>query len=240
MEKIKVLIVEDNGVTAMDLSELLEKNGFEVPKICVSGEDVLPWLKNNVVDIILLDKNLGGKITGIEVAQEIQTLFQIPFIYLTALADHETIKEMVKTKPSAYLNKPFKEVDLLSAIEIAIDPIKENDEPNLVDLTKNKNSFFLKNKGKFQKLYYNDILWIEADRSYTHIITKNGKITMTISLGNFLEKINNPIFLRVHRSYVVNFELIENFDDSYVSIQGQEIPISKNIYNKLVEKLNIL
>ncbi len=72
------------------------------------------------MDIVLLDIHLKGKIDGIETAKQIQQQSNVPIIYLTANADEATFNRAKTTRPAAFISKPFKQLDLQRAIELAI------------------------------------------------------------------------------------------------------------------------
>ncbi len=119
MAKKRIMVVEDEGITAMNIKVSLEDMGYVVTSISVTGEDAV----NNVVedrpDLILMDIILKGEIDGIEAAEQIRARFGTPIVYLTAYSDEAMIKRIKKTEPTGYIVKPFDEKELRIAIEIA-------------------------------------------------------------------------------------------------------------------------
>ncbi|MEL7221185.1 MAG: response regulator transcription factor, partial [Bacteroidota bacterium] len=105
-----------------------------------SGSKALQLLQSTSPDIVLLDINLDGSISGIEVAKTIKRKYAIPFVYLTALADTSTLEEVKSTMPYGYIVKPFNENDLRSTIELAIyryqSQQKADDPPSLQAINK--------------------------------------------------------------------------------------------------------
>jgi DNA-binding NarL/FixJ family response regulator len=120
MIEIKVLIVEDDPLIAIDIEQILNNLNFRVSGTAYNPEDALLSLKNNTPDIVLLDVNLDSDKDGIDVAEIINEKYQLPFIYLTAHADKTTLERAKKTKPAGYIIKPFDERDLLAGIEIGL------------------------------------------------------------------------------------------------------------------------
>ncbi|NND94604.1 MAG: response regulator transcription factor [Flavobacteriales bacterium] len=120
MEKVEVLIVEDEPLVAEDIAGHLESLDFTVSAIAHSGEEALEFLSDNEPDVALLDITLAGDIDGIEVAHYINKNNRIPFIFLTSHADRGTIEMVKETRPGGYLVKPFDENDLLTSIEMAL------------------------------------------------------------------------------------------------------------------------
>ena len=120
MSKIKILVVEDESIVAMDIKHRAEGLGYEVTDVTPSGEEALKLVRENPPDLILMDIVLKGKIDGIEAAQRIHDDFDIPVLYLTAYSDEETLKRAKITEPFGYIIKPFEDRELHSSVEIAI------------------------------------------------------------------------------------------------------------------------
>lgn len=125
MTSTKILIVEDEGIVAKDLQNRLKKFGYCVPAVAASGEQAINKAAELCPDLVLMDIRLKGDIDGIEAAQEIYTRFNIPVIYLTAYADDSTLERAKVTEPLGYLLKPFKERELYTTIEIALNKCKQ-------------------------------------------------------------------------------------------------------------------
>jgi DNA-binding NarL/FixJ family response regulator len=119
-KKAKVLIVEDEPTIAKEIAFNLEDNGFDIVGIAHSSEKALILLNNREVDIALLDIAINGSRNGIELAKILNNKYKIPFIYLTSFSDSDTIEEAAATHPEGYIVKPFKDSDLMPALEIAL------------------------------------------------------------------------------------------------------------------------
>lgn len=120
MEKSKILVVEDNAIIAEDLRCRLENLGYIVPFIVATGSEAIDKMKENSIDLVLMDIVLQGDMDGIESAGQIRTKYGIPVIYLTAYADEATLKRAKITEPYGYLVKPASDTEMLSTIEMAI------------------------------------------------------------------------------------------------------------------------
>ncbi len=120
MSEIRVLIVEDDPLIGIDIEQILNNLNFIVSGTAYSVEDALHQLKNNTPDVVLLDINLGDEKDGIDIAETINSIYQLPFIFLTSHADKQTLERAKKTKPAGYIIKPFDEKDLLVGLEIAL------------------------------------------------------------------------------------------------------------------------
>jgi PAS domain S-box-containing protein len=118
--KTKVLIVEDEAIVASDIESRLRKAGYSVPATAASGEQALEKIEETSPDLVLMDIRLQGKMDGIATATEIRNRFKLPVIYLTAHADRATLERAKVTGPFSYLVKPIGNVNLSSAIEVAL------------------------------------------------------------------------------------------------------------------------
>ena len=117
---LRVLIVEDETIIARDLARTMKKFGYDVVDVVSSGEEVIGRTIELEPNLILMDIKLSGKMSGIEAADEIKKIIDIPIIYITAYADKETIQKAKLTEPFAYIVKPFDEKSLNTSIEIAV------------------------------------------------------------------------------------------------------------------------
>ena len=115
-----ILIVEDEGVIALKLKELLEKNGYRVSGTTAYGEDAVTMAEQNPPDLICMDIGLMGKIDGIEAAGKIHGNANIPVIYLTSYSDDKRLARAKETAPYSYLVKPFNERELLASVAMAL------------------------------------------------------------------------------------------------------------------------
>ncbi|AYB34878.1 sigma 54-interacting transcriptional regulator [Chryseolinea soli] len=116
---LKVLIVEDQFLEADSLSIILKKEGYEIYGIAKSVEEAIELMEKNKPDVVLVDVFLKGNLSGIDLARTLDKK-NIPFIYLTANSNSITMEEALATKPFGFLIKPFREREILMALNIAI------------------------------------------------------------------------------------------------------------------------
>jgi PAS domain S-box-containing protein len=115
-----VLVVEDDGIIALDIQETLTRLGYRVPVTVDCCEDALAAVDGVKPDIVLMDIQLHGALDGIATASQIRIRADIPVVYLTSHSDDATLARAKETGPYGYLVKPFNERDLRTAIEVAI------------------------------------------------------------------------------------------------------------------------
>src|SRR5689334_15166177 len=119
----RILVVEDQGIVAIDIERCLEDAGFEVTAIATSMEDALREAAQSRPDLVLMDIRIQGVADGIEAADQLHQRFRLPIIYLTAHDDADTLARAKRTDPMAFLLKPFKPAELTSAVEIALNRV---------------------------------------------------------------------------------------------------------------------
>lgn len=116
----KILVVEDEGLIALDIESHLIDLGYQVPGIAETGADAILLALEAQPDLVLMDIRLKGNIDGIQAAAKITDKLDIPIIFLTAFADADTLNSAKQVSPFGYILKPFDPMDLRTSIEIAL------------------------------------------------------------------------------------------------------------------------
>ena len=244
---IKILVVEDEMIIGAKISLQLTSLGYEVTGILPRGEEAIIHVEENRPDIVLLDINLKGKFNGIETALQIQKLADIPIIYLTANSDEATFNKAKASRPYAFISKPYKQLDLQRAIELTICRMAENETgPHADESSDDERPFilsdriFVRHREKMIKIIVAEILYIEADRNYCRIFTRNREYLLSITLKTIEEKLPGRIFLRTHRSYMINLAHVDEVAESHVIIAQKAIPLSAGLKEQLLQRIQTL
>ena len=116
----RILIVEDERVTAEDLRDILTDLGYSVTALVSNGADAIAEAEQNPPNIALMDIHIQGEMDGAAAAVVLRRRFNIPVIYLTAHVDGETVARAKDAGPLGYITKPFQEASLHASIEIAL------------------------------------------------------------------------------------------------------------------------
>jgi len=111
----KIGIVEDEGIVALDIAGIVKSFGYESAFILDSGEKAIEKLKESVPDALLMDIELKGELNGLQAAQKIKEIYNIPIIFLTAFEDENTLAMISKVSNDGYIVKPFED-ELLKII----------------------------------------------------------------------------------------------------------------------------
>ena len=243
MAKIRVGIVEDELIIGESIADELRDMGYEPIGPAINYTEGLALIENEKPDIILLDIVLSGKKDGIDLAWEIKSNYNIPYIFLTSHADKITVERAKKVDPPAYLVKPFNADELYSAIEIALYNYSHKTRVASVPNTDgNKilmaDALFIKNNQSYEKVLLSEILYLKSDHVYIDIVTMNKTFVVRSNMNEYLNKLPN-YFFRTHRSYAVNLNYITTVNTTYMFIGEHKIPISKNKRLELLELLKI-
>ncbi len=237
-DKIKVLIVEDNPITSMDLSEILGQHGFEVVGIAKSYDEAMILFEQNPCDLALTDISLSGEKTGIDFAQYLQknNNHRIPVVFLTANSDIEIKNSAFELMPAAFLLKPFKPENLLNALELAFNNSLKQKQESL----NSKEPIFIKDQKEYAKIYENEILFVKANGSYCEVVTEKKQYLLSLNLNSCIKRLNPKNFLRIHRSYLINKDMITELNNSFVQVKNHKLPVGRSYKDSLLSSMRKL
>lgn len=239
MSKVKILIVEDEAIIADKIEITLDSYGYETIGPAFSYSEAIELIESDKPDIAILDIQLGGKKSGIDLAIEINKKYHFPFIFLSSNSDSLTLEQAKNVEPFAYLVKPFGKEELYTSVEVALynyakQKEKALNEENLIIA----DALFIKDSKVFHRINFEDILYLQSDHIYIDIILKVGKkISVRGSLNEYMGKLSKSFF-RSHRSYIVNVDFMTKLNHNKIEINGIEIPIGQNQREELLSKLN--
>ena len=200
MGKIKILIVEDESIVALDIKQLLIKLGYEVIAIAKDYSSAIKLVHTHTPTLIFMDINLNNsEKDGIDTAKEIQSYQNIPIIYLTAFCDEITLARAVTTNPVSYLLKPYKIENLKSTVLLAVH--KSNRTNKLKINNKSKELGF--------GYYYNRIDEILYYENHYIKLSKNEKqlLNILIDAKGAIVSYQNIEYLIWHDSSISNSSL---------------------------------
>ena len=225
--KKRILIVEDEVFIAEELSYIVQELGFDLTDIAFDAESAIASLNKNEPDLAILDIRMHGRNQGFEIARYINENLDIPFLFLTSFADKSTVEEAALLKPSAYILKPFNNLDIYSTLSVVFQSFEK--KAKMIALKTGQNSTLFDAK---------DILWIKSDDNYIEVNTKDKRHVVRATIDGFIEEYGLSDFIRVHRSYAVCLEKIEVLNSNQLMISGNEIPVSRKYLQSLRDRLH--
>jgi DNA-binding LytR/AlgR family response regulator len=244
--KTTCIIVEDIQIAADFLRKFCERSQLiEVKGHFLNVADALEFLDQEQPELIFLDVEMPGA-TGFEL---LDRLTYSPRIILTT-SKTEYAYDAFEYNVNDYLKKPFTYKRFLESIQKIRLSIPEPASPMLQEAVTPQNTapsqhtdadfLFIKSDDKLVRLGKGDILFIESMRDYVKFVTP-GKSYITYStLKHMEEKLNGQSFLKVHRSYIININKIDDIRGNTIYLQGHQIPIGKGSREELGKRLNIL
>ncbi|WP_320814222.1 response regulator [Flavobacterium sp.] len=224
MSKYKILIVEDELLIAHHIKQIIEKENFECVGIAIGYNEAFKIIKEKEIDLILLDVNLFGNETGIDIAKELNKSYKIPFVYLTSYSDDATLKLLKETLPMAYLSKPINSINLITTIEIVCNNIKFNNKTPFI--------FILNNK-QFN-INLSDLKYVKyKNEENVVLVFKNDALLLETSLNNLLTLLPSGSVKKINKNTAVNPMYISEIINDKVHIQDDIFELESNFKNNL-------
>ncbi len=239
-----VLIVDDEFLARKLLQGYVSKlSDLNLIGTAQNAAEAFAIVKQQQVDILLLDIHMPD-LNGIELAR---TLGNIPAIIFTT-AYSEYALESYEVSAVDYLLKPIAFPRFQAAIEKAIAKIKslevadtktEKAEATTPQPETNDKRDFLLVKADYRlyKINYDDLLYIEGQHEYVSFYTKGKRITALYSLKSLEESLPADRFIRVHKSYIVSIDEIQEIEQLSITVAGQKLPIGGSYREALMKKL---
>ena len=235
MKKLKIGIVEDEMIIASVIQDCLKKLNYEVVEPVISFNDAIEMLYTEQPDMVLIDIRISGNKDGIELAEYIRENYSIPFIYLTANSDKETLTRAKKTNPNAYLLKPFTQSDLYTAIEIGLNNFEMQKTMN----SKVQTSIVIKDGYDLINISFSEIVFLSSADNYVKFYLKNGKSILSRStISEMISRLPQNLFCQISRSSIINMNFISKVEKNNVLVNDMPLPITSTYRQKLIAQIN--
>ena len=233
---IKTIIIDDEPLAG----EILETYINHVPNMklvgrCYSAIEANEFIKNNEVDLLLLDIEMP-QLNGIDFIKNLNISVQV--IFTTAYP--EFALEGFNVNAVDYLLKPISFDRFLKAINKVRVKSKLNSSPNVSEL--DIDYIFVKADKKLVKILYSDIIYVEGMKDYVIIKTESTRVITLQTMMSLEKKLPPELFVRIHRSYIVNFNKLHAITSSEVEVieknQIKALPIGKNykeVFDAVIE-----
>jgi len=217
MEKLTILVVEDEFLVAADIEESLLSLGYNVQNTIATGKGALAEVENKLPDLILMDIALKGEMTGIEAANIIRQKHDVPIIFLTANADVSTIEKAKISLPYGYIIKPFSEKELQTNIEIArykfendIQSKIESDQFNTFFKSnqKLKSQVIVEGERGLEKINLPNVYFVEQQGGDTLVHLRDESISVREDLEEMEKKLPENAFVRVSADHIINLDKV--------------------------------
>lgn len=243
MDALKILIVEDETITALDISETLVEAGHTVTAIARTFGEAMEAVKRSRPDLALIDIHLEGtSADGITTAKALLAQYKLPIIYLTANSEYQTFQAAKETLPFAYLLKPFRHDELKLQVELAHHYFRAK-QTQTADSTASDKLYLPTGKG-YEKIDPDQVLYLKADGAYVKIfvLAKESPYYISANLGHLSQYFATPNFYRLSRSVLINLNHIERLEHNNLYMVDHKLPVLIPAANRkeLLGKLTVV
>jgi len=224
------IIVDDNEIDRLTVQMYVKKYPFlNVVGVYTSATDVLVGLENNEVEVVFSDIDMP-ELTGLELRAQLRHISVC--IFITAYPDYAV--DSFEVDAFDFLTKPLKADRFDHCMNRLQSYLEMKHKAQLFEYSLGGNTIFIKDGHDQIKLNLHDILYLEALKDYTRIITTTKKYSVLSSIGNLLQSSVFQTFIRIHRSYAVQQNYIERITPQLVYIKGYSLPIGRSYKDVLV------
>ncbi|UFH53767.1 LytTR family DNA-binding domain-containing protein [Spirosoma sp. KNUC1025] len=218
------VIVDDNEIDRLTaLAHARQYPQLDIVGVFATATDALPVLKNQPVDVLLLDVDMPG-LSGLDLRA---SLMQVPVcVFITAYPDYAV--ESFAVDAFDYLVKPIRAERFshtMARVQVFFDLTRK---AQLFDLSLGADTVFIKDGHQQIKLNLYEIVYLEGLKDYTRIVTTTHQYTVLSSIGNLVQELPFQSFLRIHRSYAVQRHYIDKVTAQQVYVHGFTLPIGRS------------
>jgi len=227
-------IIIDDEPDAIDLVELLIKQSttWILKAKCYDALEALAFLKTNPVDFIFLDINMP-KLTGMELATLLPPRTKI--VFTTAYSEYAV--ESYSFQTIDYLLKPITLKRFLASVEKIEQHFLKPGPDHLPNAEQGPEFFFVKSGKTLRKILLKDILYFEGEKDYVRLATGQEQMLIYRRLKDMEEQLKAP-FIRVHNSYIINYQQLSKIEDNHIFIADKRIPVSEKFRERFMEVIN--
>lgn len=226
------IIVDDEQMSRQSLQRLCEQHdALTLVGTFDNARGALNFLAEQAVDLIWLDVEMPG-LSGFGLLEELSS---IPYVVLTT-SKTEYAFDAFQYQVTDYIKKPIS----LPRFKIAVEKVLELSARNrLMGRPQNRQEIYIKTDGRYIRLPFDAIAYVENMGDYVKIFTTSQTYTVHATMKYIEEKLGMP-FLRVHRSYIVHLDKIVDIEENTLVVHNKVIPISRANKPELMNRLNLL
>ncbi|MFI5153565.1 MAG: LytR/AlgR family response regulator transcription factor [Chitinophagales bacterium] len=231
--KLNAIIIDDEPMARKVLEEYIEDVDF----LSLAGKAENPvkaksLLAGQDIDLIFLDINMP-EMSGIEFLQESNVL--PPVILTTAYSDYAL--KSYDLDVLDYLVKPFSYERFLKACTKAKEYHELRNKTNFSESGTRADYFFVKCDGKIEKIFYDELIYVEAMQNYVALNTNERKMMVYLTIKGIEEQLPTDIFLKIHKSTIINTNKIKSIQGNVIDLGKSTVMISQNLYESVMNSI---
>ncbi len=244
MDKIKILLVEDDLVERNHVETLLSQMGYDIVSSEDNTLDAITSFCANRPDLVLTDIGLKGGDNGIDLVHRLNKIDRVPVIFLTANDTDDVFNLAKATGPYAYISKPVEPKNLERHIGLVFQrfELEKKELGSVAKSVEEAPCFYTKIGNRLKKISIPEISTVEVEGKYCCITIDSHHYHVKISLTELRNKLPSNAFTRVSRKHLVNLSMISDIDlqDQMVVIAGQRIAFSRNYREELMKHVDLI
>jgi len=240
--KYNCLIVDDERPALKLLTAYISKMPhLNLTATCENAMEAITVLENHSIHLLFLDIHMPD-LTGLDLLEVLREKPQI--IMTTAYRDYAV--ESFALDVTDYLVKPFSLSRFAKAVNKAIDQISLKNSSHIGTIKKpdqmieSKDHFFVRTNHQLEKVVISEILYIESKREYICIYTKSRRYLINKSMNSMEENLSADVFMRVHRSYIINLAQVKKINGNLVLIGEKKIPVGATYRKRFSDRIKLL
>lgn len=229
------LIVDDEEMSRALIEKFVEQTKFlELKGICTNAFDALEFLKNEAIDLVFLDVEMPG-MSGLDL---MESLTQVPHVILITSKQEYAVKAF-EYNVDDYLVKPPTYPRFLKAVNKVVDLVEKESAVN-AEVEIEQEDIFIKSDLKYVKVNFSEVVLVEAMADYVILHVEGSRHIIHSTMKGMEKKLPSDLFIRVHRSYLVNMKRIKAVENSMVLIGEKRIPLGASYIKAFMQQLKIL
>lgn len=241
---INCVIIDDEPLAREGLASYVREIDFlHLVAVCENPIELIKLMNQHHIDLIFLDIQMP-KMNGLDFLKAVQ---QPPIVVITTAYPTYAL-EGFQLNVLDYLLKPitfdrfFKSVlkarDYHHLLNRGVDPAAAGNANAAAPMADPAaDYFFIRCGSKYEKIHFDQILYIEGMQNYITIYTQKGKFVTLLYLKNLEENLDGRKFIRVHKSYIVSIDKIEGIEGNEIFIQSHRIPMSRNYREQVLQQV---
>jgi two-component system LytT family response regulator len=230
---INCIIVEDEPLAVEKLTGFICQVSFlRLIKTFDNGIDAMGYIKSEPVDLIFLDIQMD-KFTGMQL---LESLSERPQVIIVSAYDQYALRGY-EFSVTDYLLKPYSFERFMQAVDRVADNHKIRNQKQALNQPVSEDIIFVKTEYRIEKININDILYIKGMKDYQMIVTNCSKIMTLQSFREIEHVLPRPLFVRVHKSYIVSLNKIERIEHNRIKIHNELLPIGETYKDQFYEIL---
>jgi len=233
LQKFNCVIIDDEPIAIRVIQEHLNKfEGFQCVQTFTKALDAIQVLNKEKIDLLFLDINMPG-ISGIEF---LKTLTNPPKVIFTTAYRNFAV-DAFDLDALDYLVKPISFERFLKAINKFLS-VSNPQKAISTEQKQEKDYIILKSDKKNYKIQFNDILYIESLDNYIKVHTSEFSIICYERLTAIEKELPNSDFIRIHRSFIINYSKVDLFTSAFVEIAGRKFAIGRNYREEVINRFS--